>query len=61
MYITAVMKVLFVEVVSEIGGAQQSLIELCATLPSFGIDVAAAIPPGPLHDALRAANVYVYA
>jgi len=54
------MKVLFVEVVSEMGGAQQSLYELCTTLPSFGVEVAAAVPPGPLHDALQSAGVSIY-
>ena len=41
------------------GGAQQSLHELCATLPLFGIEVAAAVPPGPLYEALRSAGVDV--
>ncbi|MCL1921047.1 MAG: glycosyltransferase family 4 protein [Kiritimatiellaeota bacterium] len=55
------MKTLFVETVSEMGGAQQSLLELCTTLPSFNVEAAAAVPLGPLHDALRAAGVRVYA
>ena len=54
------MKVLFVETVSEMGGAQQSLYELCAALPPFGVEVAVAVPWGPLHDALRSAGVSVY-
>jgi len=54
------MKVLFVEVVSEMGGAQQSLYELCAALPLLGVEVAAAVPSGALHDALRSKGVSVY-
>ena len=54
------MKILFVETVSEMGGAQQSLLELCTALPAFGAEIAAAVPHGPLHDALRAAGVHVY-
>jgi len=56
----SVMKVLFVEVVSEMGGAQRSLYEICTALPSFGVEVVAAVPPGPLHDALQSAGVSVY-
>ena len=60
-YNTPTVKILFVETVSEMGGAQQSLYEICATLPSLGVEVAAAVPPGPLYDALRSAGVNVYA
>lgn len=54
------MTVLWVDLVSELGGAQRSLLEVCATLPSFGVSVAAAVPDGPLHDLLVAAGVTVY-
>jgi len=42
------------------GGAQQSLVELCTTLPTFGVEAGAAVPPGPLYDTLQAAGVSVY-
>lgn len=53
------MKTLFVEVVPEMGGAQQSLYELCIALPPLGIEVVVAAPQGPLGDALRTAGVSV--
>ena len=43
------------------GGAQRSLYELCTTLPSLAVEVAAAVPRGPLYDALQSAHVKVYA
>ncbi len=54
------MKVLWVDLVSELGGAQRSMLELCIALPSFGIDIVAAVPNGPLFDQLKAAGITVY-
>ena len=54
------MNVLWLDLVSELGGAQRSMLEVCATLPSHGVEVAAAVPYGPLFDLLKAANVTVY-
>lgn len=54
------MTVLWVDLVSEMGGAQRSLLEVCSALPSFGVNVAAAVPEGPLFNELRAAGITVY-
>ncbi len=54
------MTVLWVDLVSELGGAQRSLLEVCSALPSLGVNVAAAVPKGPLFDLLTAAGVPVY-
>ena len=54
------MRVLWVELMSELGGAQHSLLEVCTALPSFGVDVAVAVPNGPLFDRLAAAGVSVF-
>jgi glycosyltransferase involved in cell wall biosynthesis len=54
------MTILWVDLVSELGGAQRSLLEVCSALPSFGVTVAAAVPEGPLAEQLRAASVAVY-
>ena len=54
------MRVLWVDLISELGGAQHSLLETCTTLPSCGVDVAVAVPYGTLFDRLRAAGVTVF-
>ena len=54
------MKVLWVDLVSEMGGAQRSLLELCTTLPACGIECLAAVPHGPLFDRLKAAGTTVF-
>lgn len=54
------MRVLWVELISELGGAQHSLLETCAALPSVGVDVAVAVPYGPLFDRLTAAGLAVF-
>lgn len=54
------MKVLWIDLVSEMGGAQRSLLELCTTLPAFGVECQAAVPHGPLFDLLKAAGITVF-
>ncbi len=54
------MTVVWVDVVSELGGAQRSLLEICTALPRFGVNCVAAVPRGPLFDRLQAAGVTVY-
>ena len=54
------MRVLWVDLISELGGAQHSLLEVCAALPSLGVDVAVAVPKGPLFDRLADAGVSVF-
>lgn len=54
------MTVLWVDMVSELGGAQRSLFEVCTNLRKFGVDVVAAVPYGPLFDLLKEAGVPVF-
>lgn len=54
------MTILWVDLISEMGGAQRSMLELCTALPNFGVTVAAAVPEGPLFDHLTAAGITVY-
>ena len=54
------MRVLWVDLVSELGGAQYSLLEVCVRLPTYGIEVVAAVPQGPLFDRLSASGVTVF-
>jgi len=54
------MNVVWVDLVSELGGAQRSMLELCTTLPSFGVNVVAAVPHGPLFEQLKAAGITVF-
>lgn len=51
------MKVLWVDLISELGGAQHSLLDACVALSSAGIEVSAAVPYGPLFDRLAAAGI----
>jgi glycosyltransferase involved in cell wall biosynthesis len=53
-------RVLWIDVVSEMGGAQHSLFEVCRALASDGVDIEAALPPGPLSDKCRDAGLKVY-
>jgi glycosyltransferase involved in cell wall biosynthesis len=53
------MNVLLVDSTREIGGAQRSLLELAVALQAGGTSVHAAVPSGPLAEALRAAGVPV--
>jgi len=53
------MRVLLVETVSELGGAQWSLFELASQLARDGVDVLAAVPKGPLYATLKGAGVAV--
>lgn len=54
------MTVLWIDLVSELGGAQHSMSELCSALSSAGVDVVAAAPYGPLFDRLTAAGLKVF-
>jgi len=54
------MTVLWIDLVSELGGAQHSLYEVCTTLPRQGVDVVAAVPYGPLYEKLTAAGIKVF-
>ncbi len=54
------MTILWVDLVSEMGGAQHSLLEVCTALSAEGVEVAAAVPYGPLYDRLTAAGVKVF-
>lgn len=54
------MTVLWIDLLSEMGGAQHSLLEVCSTLPSLGVDVVAAVPQGPLFDRLTAAGIKTF-
>jgi glycosyltransferase involved in cell wall biosynthesis len=53
------MRVLLVETISELGGAQWSLFELVRQLKQDGVDVLALVPKGPLQVALKDAGVPV--
>ena len=54
------MRVLWIDLVSELGGAQYSFLEACTGLPAHGVDVVAAVPQGPLFDCLSAKGITVY-
>jgi glycosyltransferase involved in cell wall biosynthesis len=54
------MKVLWVDLVSEFGGAQYSMLEVCRSLPACGVEVVAAVPRGPLFDRLAEQGTPVY-
>lgn len=54
------MRTLWVDLISELGGAQHSMLEVCLSLPAFGVEVAAAVPYGPLFDRLSAAGLPVF-
>jgi len=54
------MTVLWVDLVSELGGAQRSLYEACTALVAQGVKVVAAVPYGPLFDLLKTAGLMVY-
>lgn len=54
------MKVLWVDLISELGGAQYSMLDVCTTLPRQHVDVAAAVPHGPLFDRFSAAGLPVF-
>jgi glycosyltransferase involved in cell wall biosynthesis len=53
------MRVLLVETISELGGAQWSLLELASQLKRDGVDVLASVPRGPLQTRLKDAGVPV--
>lgn len=54
------MRVLLIDTVSGMGGAQWSLLELATRFVRQGIKTCAAVPEGPLADRLRAAGVEIY-
>lgn len=54
------MRVLWIDLVSELGGAQYSLLEVCGKLREHGVEVVAAVPQGPLFDLLSAKGIHVY-
>jgi glycosyltransferase involved in cell wall biosynthesis len=53
------MRVLWIDLVSELGGAQHSLLEACGGLSGHGVEAVAAVPRGPLFERLLAAGVPV--
>jgi len=53
------MRVLLVETISEMGGAQWSLFELACQLKHDGVDLLALVPRGPLQTRLKDAGVPV--
>ncbi|MDD4019032.1 MAG: glycosyltransferase family 4 protein [Kiritimatiellae bacterium] len=54
------MTVLWIDLLSEMGGAQHSLYEVCTTLHQKGVDVVAAVPYGPLYERLKSAGIKVF-
>lgn len=54
------MRVLWIDLISEFGGAQHSMLEVCKTLPQFGIETMAAVPHGPLFEGLSQAGLRVF-
>ena len=54
------MTVLWLDLISELGGAQHSMLDVCATLRAHGVEVVAAVPHGPLFDRLTAAGLTVF-
>ena len=54
------MRILFIDTVSRMGGAQWSLLELAVRFSGQGMEPCAAVPEGPLAEKLRAAGIRVY-
>lgn len=54
------MKVLWIDSVSQLGGAQWSLAEVCGKLKEQGVEVVAAVPEGPLAAVLHSRGVEVH-
>ena len=54
------MKVLWVDLLSKLGGAQYSFLETCTELSTHGVDVMAAVPQGPLFDRLLENGIRVF-
>ncbi len=54
------MRVLWVDLIPEMGGAQYSLLEVCSGLAARGVEVSAAVPQGPLFGRLAASGVPVF-
>ena len=53
-------KILWIDVVSELGGAQLSMLEICKKLADSSVTIEAALPAGPLSDGLKDAGITVY-
>lgn len=53
-------KILWIDVLSELGGAQFSMLEVCKKLAESGLAIEAALPSGPLSDRLKDAGITVY-
>ena len=54
------MRVLWVDLISELGGAQYSLLEVCGGLAACGVEVVAAVPQGPLFERLSAKGIPIF-
>ena len=54
------MCVLWLDLVSELGGAQYSLLETCTGLSAKGVEIAAAVPQGALFDRLFENGIRVF-
>ncbi len=54
------MKVLWIDLISELGGAQYSMLDACTMLPRPRVEVSAAVPKGPLFERLSAAKLPVF-
>ena len=53
-------RVLWIDVVSQMGGAQHSMFEVCTALAKKGVQIEVALPDGPLSDKFQAAGIPVY-
>ena len=53
-------KILWIDVLSEMGGAQFSMFEVCRKLADNGVNIEAALPSGPLSEKLKDAGITVY-
>lgn len=54
------MCVLWIDLVSELGGAQYSLFETCKGLSANGVEIVVAVPQGPLFECLSAKGIRVF-
>ena len=55
----APLRVVFVNHVAGLGGAERSLVSLLRRLSALGVEPFAVVPPGPLSDALRTLGIHV--
>lgn len=54
------MTIVWLDLISELGGAQHSMLDVCTTLRAQGVEIMAAVPYGPLFDRLTAAGLTVF-